>query len=257
MTTIQCEDLIRQQLRHMGEKFSCKESGGRLWIVSPYSFPDGDLVEVAVREVGNNEVMVSDLGETLRHLAGLGYDPRETPKGEYLLAEILKQHQASLDQGIVLKRVAVEQVGMAMHEVLAACVAVSHLSYLSRGYRPATFAEEVSHILTESQILFETKHPEMGRTGKKYAIDFYIPGPGREGLLQTLSPANRGVSTPMVNATFRLWSDVSNGRWRGTVLDDRLIEWRREDVALLEGVSSVFFWKEGQGSLVDSLSDAV
>jgi len=50
----------------------------------------------------------------------------------------------------------------------------------------------------------------------------------------------------MVNATFRLWSDVPNERWRATLIDDRTVEWLREDILLLEGVSQVYRWREDE-----------
>ncbi|MBI4496412.1 MAG: DUF1828 domain-containing protein [Chloroflexi bacterium] len=244
MSSITCEQVIREHLQSFGRRFSCYEEGGRLWIVSPYAFLDGDLLEITVIESPSGELRVTDLGETLRHLSDHGFDPRSTPKGEYLLAEILKQHDVDLDRGMIVKRVPLIEVGTAIQEVLTASLAVAHLLYLSRSYRPATFTEEVTHFLIEQKVKFESRYEEIGRTGRKYTIDFLIHGKQREVLLQTLSPTAPRGATPMVNAAFRLWSDVVNGRWRGTLLDDRFIQWRREDVLLLEGVSEVYRWTQ-------------
>ncbi len=246
MSQLTCAELVRGYLHHLGEHFSCREQRDRVWIVSPYSYPDGDLVEVSVKEVRPGEAAVTDLGETLRHLANLGFDPRATRKGSYLLEEILKQHRVEVERGMLVKRVPLHAVGLAMQEVLTACLAVSHLVFLSRGFRPATFAEEVAHYLVEWEVRFVRQHPEMGRTGKRYFIDFLIRGRKRDGLLETLSPTSRAGVTPMVNATFRLWSDVPNERWRATLIDDRTVEWLREDILLLEGVSQVYRWREDE-----------
>jgi hypothetical protein len=197
-----------------------------------------------VGELARGQIQVTDLGETLRHLADLGFDPRSTPTGEYLLAEVLKQHGVEIDRGMIAKRVPSSEVGKAMHEVLTACLAIGHLLYLSRGYRPATFLEEVSHFLAEQRIPFEPRHKEVGRTGKEYALDFFVRGDRGDGLLQTLSPATPAGATTMVNANFRLWSDIRNGRWHATMLDDRYIQWRREDILLLGGVSKVYRWTQ-------------
>ncbi len=243
MTQTGCEEVVRQQLEHLGTRFACHEAEGRLWITSPYSYPDGDLVQVSVKELSSGEVIVTDLGETLRHLATHGFDPRATLKGDYLLGEILKQHNVETERGMILKRVPLAEAGRALQDVLTASVAVSHLLFLSRGYRPATFAEEVGQFIAGHGVSAQADHYEVGYLSqKRYRIDLYIPGKQQEGLIQTLSPATRAGSIPMVNATFRLWSDVPNGRWRATVLDDRAVEWRREDLVLLEGVSSVYAW---------------
>lgn len=249
MSNVTCEDVVRDHLRYYGDRFSCHEESGRFWIVSPYTLPDGDLLEVTVRELRSGDVIVTDLGETLRHLADHGFDPKSTVKGEYLLEEILKQHHVELDRGMIVKRVPLTEVGVAMQEVLTASLAVAHLVFLSRGYRPATFVEEVSHFLADQQL--EVRPPDIviGHTGKKYRVDLIVRGKQQDALIQTLSPATPPGATSMVNATFRLWSDVANGRWHGTVLDDRQIRWRREDVFLLEGVSHVYAWTQRADSL--------
>lgn len=243
MTQTSCEEVVRQQLDYLGTRFTCHEADGRLWVTSPYTYPDGDLVQVSVKDLASGEVIVTDLGETLRHLATHGFDPRATSKGDYLLGEILKQHNVDVERGMILKRVPLVEAGKALQDVLTASVAVSHLLFLSRGYRPATFAEEVGQFIAGHGVSAQAEHYELGQLSQKqYRIDLFIPGKQRDGLIQTLSPATRAGSIPMVNATFRLWSDVPNGRWRATVLDDRAVEWRREDLVLLEGVSSVYKW---------------
>lgn len=127
---INCEDVVRAYLEHLDAGFSCAQRDGLLWIVSPFQYPNCDYIEeVALRQVPTGGVVISDLGETLRHLADLGYDPRATPKSEYLLGEALKQHNVELRRGTITKRTTAEQVGLggAVYDIIAACLAVSHL----------------------------------------------------------------------------------------------------------------------------------
>jgi hypothetical protein len=248
MSAVACAEVVRDYLAHLGERFTCREREGRLWVISPYAHPDGDLVEVCVAELPGGEVMVSDLGETLRHLADLGFDPHSTRKGAYLIGEVTKQYGVALEQGMLVKRAPASNLGDALQDVLSACVAVSHLIFLSPGFRPATFSEQVAQYLAKQQVGFSAGHYETGRTGRRFRVDFLIRGRERDGLLKVLSPATRARARAMANATFRLWSDVENSRWRATLLDDRFIEWRREDVALLEGVSEVYRWSERDGA---------
>lgn len=257
MSPVACVDIVQQHLETVGDRFSCSERDGRIWIVSPYLYPNGDLVEVAVRELSTGEALVSDLGETLRFLSGQGFDPRTTSKGEYLIDEIAKQHNVSVERGMITKRVPVGAAGTALQDVLLAALAISHLLYLSRTYRPATFHEEVAHLLEGAALRFIPRHEEIGQvTQKKYSIDFYIQGSRREALIQALSPTTKQGSIPMVNATFRLWSDVPNGRTRTTLVDDRAVEWRHEDLVLLEGVSDVYKWTDRE-RFQKELSEAV
>jgi hypothetical protein len=251
--TVRCEVVIRAYLDHIGAGFSCARRDGFLWVISPFQHPDSDFIEVAVQEAPTGRLVVSDLGETLRHLADFGYDPRATPKGDYLLTEVLKQHNVELHRGAVTKRVGPAEVGSAVYDVIAACLAVGQLLYLSRSYRPATFAEEVSHFLAERHVPFRSDHKETGLSGRPYTIDYFISGTEKDGLIQTLSPSQPASATGMVNATSRLWSDVPNHRWRASVLDDRQVQWRTHDVTLLRRVSEVYVWTERDGSFAQDL----
>ncbi|MHB8577655.1 MAG: hypothetical protein ACYDCQ_20270, partial [Dehalococcoidia bacterium] len=147
--------------------------------------------------------------------------------------------------------VSVSDVGDALNDVLAACLAIAHLAYLSRSYRPATFVEEVAQFLTEHGLPFTPKHEEQGLTGKRYTIDFRLPRPGSDALLQAIPSAK---STARINATFRLWSDVRNSRLRVSILDDTQDEPRAEDLALLGTVSEVFTWSGRSERLLERLA---
>ena len=249
MSSLTCEQTIREHIKFLGSRFSCDTSDGRAWVTSPYAFPDGDLLEVAVAELGGGQFRVTDLGETLRHLADLGFDPRLTSKGEYLVSESLKHHHAELDRGMITKTVSLPEVAAAIQDVLMACYSIAHLIFLARGSRPATFVEEVGHFLTEQDVKVEPRHREKGMSGTTYDFDYLVRGQHGDGLVVALSPAMMSGVTGMVNATFRKWSDVSNGRWHGTILDDRLINWRPNDITLLSDVSKVYRWKEREALL--------
>ncbi len=239
-----CGDVVREYLRYLGGEFRCGQDGDRLWIVSPYSYPDGDLVEIAVIDDTTGLFHVSDLGETLRHLSSQGFDPRSTQNGEYLLAELLKDRELELDRGMISTHAVAADVGKAIQAVLLACLAVSHLIFLSRGSRPATFVEEVGHLLAAEQVRYEPRYREIGLSGTKYDFDYFVHGRNRDGLVLALSPSSTAAATGMVNASFRKWADIRNGRWHWTILDDRLVTWRQNDLSLLRNVSDVHRWSD-------------
>lgn len=253
MSALTCEEAIRGYIETIGGQFFCAEEDGRLWLVSPYAFPDGTLLEIALKEVTPGQVRISDLGETLRHLASVDFDPRDNPKGEYLLAELVKQHHVELVRGAITKQAPINDAWDAIQEVMMACLGVAHLVFLSRTYNPATFADEVAHLLIDHHVPFTPKHEIVGRTGQKYVIDFLVHGRSAEGLIQTLAPKHPNGVKPMVNATFRLWSDVANGRQHVTLLDDRAVQWKTPDLLLLNGVSNVIRWSD-RDSLLSELA---
>lgn len=61
-------------LERLSQGFSCKtDKHGRLCIVTPFAYPDDDLIEVFVEEMDDGRrIRVSDLGETARRMSIVG-----------------------------------------------------------------------------------------------------------------------------------------------------------------------------------------
>lgn len=247
MTALSCDNLVRSHLEYLGDAYSCRETPGRWWITAPFAYPDGDLVEVAVRDQGDGTVAVSDLGETLRHLAGFGYDPRTTANGRYLVQQIVKQHDATLDEsGAVFTRVPQEAVGEAIQAMIATSLALSHLVFLSRAIRPTTIQEEVRQLLSALEVEYEPNFRIQGMTGQRYTLDFKVLGHRQTALVKTIGSGTPGGAKNATNAAFRLWSDIEQGPVRATVIDDRVVSWKEVDLRLLSRVSEVYRWAESR-----------
>ncbi len=248
---MKCKDYIAAYLTTLKGDFQCRETEGRLWVISPYALPDGDLVEVVVSESLGDRAKVTDLGETLRHLLNWGYDPRTTTKGRYLLGDILKRFNVQIENGQIQKRTAKSEIGQAMFDVISACVATSELIYMSRAYQPAKFVEEVSRYLDSHGVMYEPGTEVTGSTGKTYKVDFFFPRvDSKQGMLEALSPGGLGAVSRIVDHTVRMWLDIGNKKkWRGTLLDDREIEWKKVDIKILEKESDVYFWQQRRSML--------
>jgi hypothetical protein len=256
MSITHCEQLVSQYVRTLGEQFACGMSNGSVWLVSPYTFSDGDLIGISVLPLHDGRLRVSDLGETLRHLANYDFDPLATPKGQYVIAEILKQHHVDLDRGMITRIAASEEVGQAIQDVLTASFKIAQLIFLARHYRPATFDEEVAAFLASRQFDFRPRADEIGRSGKKYTVDFVVQGRTKHSLLQALSPASPSGVYSSVNATVRMWLDLpANGHRNLTLLNDRQIGWKSADVNILSQVSDVFLWSQHGDGFLEILTE--
>ncbi len=250
MTT--CETVIESHVEYLRSRLACRISDERVWMMSPHTHIDGDVVEVAVREQADGTVAVSDLGETLRRLATFGYDPREGTNGRYLIAQIAKQYRVDVDEAGIIYKVAVESdVGEATHDVISASLAVGNLVFLARAIRPATIQEEVAEYLRNAGVPFAERSRVAGKTGKKYSIDFAV-GEGPVALVKTISAATVGGVTSATNAAFRAWYDI-DAAMRATIVDDRVWPWRTEDVAILSTVSQVFRWSDQADDFVEGV----
>ena len=86
-----------------------------------------------------------------------------------------------------------------------------------------------------------------GESGSEWRADYGVFADQRTSLVFILSTSAPGWRGRMSARVFAACSDLANGSDRGpslvSLLDDtRGVEWREEDVALLQGVSRVAWW---------------
>ena len=145
---MKCKDILSDYFARLGEKFDCELlPDGRLSIVTPFFYPDHDRIEVYLREK-DGRIIISDLGETLRHLYAQGIDVLGSPNLKYASSKIAGGFNATLDNGIIRKEGTPASAGKTMHEVISACIAVSSIVYGNKSYEPIKFDDEVSDYFT-------------------------------------------------------------------------------------------------------------
>jgi len=250
-----CSDLLEAYMATIKEGFHCAtDSDGRLCVVTPYLYPDHDFIEVFVKDKGET-VVVSDLGETLRHLDTLGMDVVNTPKLKYAAERIAAGLQVSIQSGVIVRRGRAAEVGKLVFEVLSAIKLVSSLVYGNRAYEPVGFDEEVQEFVKSNGIDVERRVSVPGVSGSEYTVSFKLHAPGGGALVQTISPRTKGGVKSQVNSAFRMWSDIDPiGPFQDKkfcLVNDESLPFRAEDLTLLGRVSRVHRWTERQGFVED------
>lgn len=241
-----CEDIVKDYLNTLEAQFAClPASKGRLRVVTPYLYPDHDQIELFIRE-SSDGVVVSDLGETLRHLDTLGMDVLANQTRLFQTEHIVEGLGVELRQGVLLKKGSKEAVGTLMFDVLAACKAVADLVYGTRAYEPATFQDEVAEYLRANKFQIEKNVPIVGQiSGTRYTVDLRVPAGERVALIATISPTTSASGTRRhINQVFRMWSDVNGQAWKHSLLNNIGFEFKTEDLRLIQRVSSIHLWSE-------------
>jgi hypothetical protein len=248
-----CEELIFSYFGTLRKGFACSvQSNGRLAVVTPYLYPDHDNIEVYVRQHGGR-VVVSDMGETLRHLDTQGMDVCNVPNHFFAAERIAGGFGVAVTEGVLRKEGPSEQVGELVFDVLGACKAVAALIYGNRSYEPANFDVEVIEYLEEHGLHPEPGGKVRGQTGEEYPISLRVPTPRGEFYVKTISPKTNGGVRREVNATFRMWHDV-NGQLEGkklSVLNDDALRFKESELIILRQKSGVYRWTERQGLIAD------
>ncbi len=248
--TLSCAEVTDRYIKSLSGNFRCLPLERRLRIVTPYLYPDNDLIEVFVEEPAQGRIRVTDLGETLRHLHSQAFEVSGTPKRKHMVETIAAGVGVDVVRGELVKEGTVDAIGELLFDVIGAARGVSDLIYTSRTYEPPTFVQEVSKFLEEHQVEYESEVKLTGVSGKIYTVDFRLVRANK--YLHAFSPRQIGGLQPVVNRVLRIWYDC-NGRLgrdaKVSLLNDIDFEWRQPEVALLGSVSNVGYWSRREDLL--------
>lgn len=250
-----CEKIINKYLEGLKEEFKCMRIDNKLRIITPYIYPDNDLIEIFIEDLGDSNLIVTDLGEGFRHLHSQGFDVYASPKRKFLAETIASRVNVEISRGKLLRFAQIEKIHEAIFDVITAIRGIADLIYTSKTYEPGAFVEEVKGFLDEQMIKYESKVKITGESNRIYTVDFEIFN-GKNSYLQTLSPKNiQGVKNK-VDATVRMWLDFNFGYDKFSLLNDIDFEWKETDITILNRVSKNLFWSEKK-NLIMSLKESL
>ena len=249
---MKCEQAIRDYLNKIKADFNCQESDGRLRVITPYVYPDNDLVEVYVEELPHGRVRVTDLGEATRHLHTQGFDVFASPKRKFIADTATSRVNAVFENGAIVKEGKPEELGGMLFDVIVAARGVADLIYTSRAYEPAPFVEEVADFLRQHQFRFERRVPVRGTSGREYRVGFRVED---KVYLHPISAEFQRALKPRVDAALHMWLDINRKASKFSVLNDIDFSWPEPDVIILSRFSSVFRWSARE-QLVEAITKA-
>jgi len=235
---MECEGAVRQYLEKMKADFACVQVNGKLKLITPYLYPDNDLVEVYVEELPNGRVRVSDLGEATRHLHTQGFEVFASPKRKFIAETAASRVNASFQNGEIVKEGSRDELGALIFDVVAAARGISGLIYTSRAYEPAPFVDEVAEFLRQEGFQFQRKVPIKGDSGREYRIPFLVSGV----YLNPITAEYQRALKPRVDAVVRMWVDINRKARKFSLLNDIDFAWPEPDVQILSRLSQVYRW---------------
>lgn len=221
-----CRLLIDSYLEFLRVGFEVLDGQQGCTIVTPFTDPSGDSIELTARRDEDGRVHISDLGEAYDFLYLSGVSPMSPGSARKdLIVEILKDNHCEMSNGEIETIVSPdESIGRRVHGLINAILSVEDLVYVARATSIQTFRGEVDEYLSSRNISFSRDEPLRGRS-RSNRFDFVI----RKGLDTT---ALRALSTRTASYAKFLAVDTSfsildvkqiNPGLRGIpILDDRL-----------------------------------
>jgi hypothetical protein len=242
-----CEQ-ITQQLARL---FTCERRDFGTLVRTPFVRPDGDFVEVVVRDEASG-TLITDLGETLRWLHSVGAAAPNPMRTE----SILGAHSAAFADGeIYVRPMAGEGLAAAVVRAAQACVDFGASVYSQRARPERLFEQEVKERIASLRVPFEDQ-TLVGASGMKWRVIQTGDVHTRFRLVRPLSSKQRPYAQTLAMMTRCMWEDLRDLRKHQetgyaeyiTVLDDLMPGlWRAPEIKLMENApSKVVFWSEAK-----------
>jgi len=222
---------------------------GHTRIRTPFLYPDGDVIDLFVRE-GNGVATVSDLGETLRWLKMQSLSPRRSQRQQKLVEDACLNHGIELYRGMLMARVrAGDDLASVVMRVSQGALRVADIWFTMRTRSFESVTEEVELCLVEKQISFE-RGPFVGRSGRTWRPDFHTRLPDKSSLVYVLSTGSRGAARGVAEHVLAGWYDLTSLHVGPEALqfvslfDDTMDVWSAEDFNLLSDLSTITRWSQ-------------
>ena len=180
------------------------EGDDRIVIASPFTFEDGDSLNVILKR-NKNDWYLTDEGHTFMHLS---YDNIEFDKGtrKEILENILKSHYIKNDEGELKIQVREDFIGEAFFTFIQGLSKITDLSMLKRERIKSLFLEEFKEFLKSllgNKIIFDYINREKDAAGM-YKVDCYVPAE-RPVFIFGIPTDNKCRDTTITLLTFERW----------------------------------------------------
>jgi hypothetical protein len=234
----------------LGGLFSAKESNGYLRIRTPFLYPDGDVIDLFIKE-SNGVNTITDLGETARWLRMQSLSPKRSPKQNKLLEDVCLNHGLEFYRGMFLARAKSEkEFAPVFMRVAQGVLRASDLWFTMRTRSVETACEEVELFLLERGVRFERSQKIVGRSGRTWQPDFHTRLPDKSSLVYVLSTGSQAAARRVTEHVVTAWHDLNNlaigpeALQFVSLFDDSMDVWSNEDFRLLENLSEVARWSQ-------------
>lgn len=236
--------------RNLGAHFSCTEMRSYTRVRTPFLYPDGDVIDLYVREQAG-EMTVTDLGETLRWLRAQSLSNQRSPKQNKLIEDICLNHGLELYRGMLQARVKTgEDFAGVVLRVAQGAFRVADLWFTMRTRSVESVADEVELFLRENNVAAERAPTLVGRSGRTWRPDFRTRTPQRSSLVSILSTGSRAAARNVAEHVLAEWYDLSHLRvgqeslYFVSLFDDTMDIWSEQDFNLLRDLSEVARWSQ-------------
>lgn len=218
-----CQQIVSSYLNELQEEFEVSDSRAGCYIVTPFTRPDGEYIEVEVTTEPDGQIRITDMGDTLGYLYVNGLRlSRNTLDNT---RDICKQFDVSLVRSELVTTPHTERdFGEIFHGFLQAILSVTNIIQKRRPNPRIQFDDEVESLIIYSGVTYDVGYPVRGMRAS-HTVKFHVNS-ARNILIQPIAASTESTAFSWAERWAYRISDIrqhQNGSdWRFVaVLDDR------------------------------------
>ena len=220
--TSDCIGVVNKYLERLSSDFNATPSDNGCFLLTPFSRPDGEGIELELETLPDGSIRLSDMGDTAGYLFvnGLTMGKAMMERAKF----ISRCYGVSFEGGPLTIETQPESAGDALHELIQAVLAVTDLIQMRRSTQPriVRFDDEVETIIKYSGAIYRTNYKISGRL-ENHTFKFHVNS-GRNLLIQPMVAASENAAHALAERWAYRFHDVmqSNEIWQlQAVLDNR------------------------------------
>ena len=193
------------------EKTAIREDRQTGWtaISTPFLGLFNDPVEIYAK-LENQQLILSDDGETIGNLKLVGVSVSGSPKRKELLDKILLNYGIQLDGDELLTKGNPKDFNQKKHNLISAICEIAEMEMLAKHTVHSVFKEDVRAFLDEQKITYTPQFIAKGNTGIDFTFDFQLAGREKEIVIKSF---NSLTKTDISSFLFS-WEDIKENRQR-------------------------------------------
>lgn len=215
-----CTRLASAYLQQLSHEFETSESGSGCYVLTPFSRPDGETIELQLVAPKDNQVVVNDMGDSLGYLYvnGLTLSNAVLDRAR----RISMRFGVTFDRNVLAVHVEEQSIGDAVHRLIQATLEVTSLIQKRRPTARVYFDDEVESLIIYSGVPYDIGFQVHGQR-QRHTVKFHVNS-NRNLLVHPVSAAQETVAYSWAERLAYRFGDIKarSDRWRiAAVLDDR------------------------------------
>ena len=217
---VTCHSVVDRYLKLLSDDFEITPSDSGCYVLTPFTRPDGEAVELELVSLANGSVRLSDMGDTLGYLYVNGLTLTQAVLDK--IRRIARRNRVLLRQGVLVIEGDDVMNGDALHRLIQATVETTSLIQGRRSTSRVNFNTEVESFIIQSGVVYDVDFTVKGQR-ESHKFKFHVNG-DRNLLVQPVTAASEPIAHSWAERWAYRFSDTIGSRedlHPIAILDDR------------------------------------